>query len=136
MGDFSGLKELAEARESAGWLSMDSVSIKQILALIAENKSLHGSCRALGDRAVKRDKRRLEKLEKDYKKAVEEILRWSDAAILAQDEAANLKAENEALRKDADRYRRMRDATLESLKDTQDEFDKKFDSAMMEVTGQ
>lgn len=40
---------------------------------------------------------------------------------------AELKAENEALRKDADRFRRMRAMTLAQIEDTQDEFDTEFD---------
>lgn len=39
-----------------------------------------------------------------------------------------LKADNESLRRDAERYRRMRALTLKQIDDTQDEFDLAFDS--------
>jgi hypothetical protein len=40
MSDYSELKELAKARHDARWLSMDSVSIKTILALISDHDEL------------------------------------------------------------------------------------------------
>ena len=45
----------------------------------------------------------------------------------AREEVARLKAENEALRKDAERYRRMRSAALKQADVLADEFDAEFD---------
>ena len=48
---------------------------------------------------------------------------------------AELKAECEALRKDADRFRRMRAMTLAQIEDTQDEFDAEFDRQLDAALG-
>ena len=48
---------------------------------------------------------------------------------------AELKAESEALRKDAERYRRMRAMTLAQMDDTPDEFDSGFDSQLDAAMG-
>lgn len=48
---------------------------------------------------------------------------------------AELKAECEALRKDADRFRRMRAMTLAQIEDTQDEFDAEFDRQLDAAMG-
>ena len=48
---------------------------------------------------------------------------------------AGLKAECEALRKDADRFRRMRAMTLAQIEDTQDEFDAEFDRQLDAAMG-
>lgn len=53
----------------------------------------------------------------------------------AREEVARLKAENEALRKDADRFRRMRAMTLAQIEDTQDEFDAEFDRQLDAAMG-
>lgn len=47
-----------------------------------------------------------------------------------------LMAENESLRKDAERFRRMRAITLEQINDTEDEFDAEFDRQVQAATGQ
>lgn len=50
-------------------------------------------------------------------------------------EVDRLKAEVEALRKDADRFRRMRAMTLAQIEDTQDEFDAEFDRQLDAAMG-
>lgn len=70
------LKKLAESRKAAGWLSIDSVSIKQLLALIAENERLA-----------------LELKDFKWGASVE-----AQAGDEARAEASQLKAENESLR--------------------------------------
>lgn len=47
-----------------------------------------------------------------------------------------LKAENDSLCKDAERFRRMRAITLEQINDTEDEFDAEFDRQVQAATGQ
>ena len=49
--------------------------------------------------------------------------------------ALELLAESEALRKDAERYRRMRAMTLAQMDDTPDEFDSGFDSQLDAAMG-
>jgi hypothetical protein len=54
--------------------------------------------------------------------------RLSSALNQANHMLADAEAENESLRKDAERYRKFRALTLNGLDDTPDEFDAEFDS--------
>lgn len=130
MSDYSELAKLAEAAkknwEDSGLNRYEEVerfinaaSPESVLTLIAENdrldvdnRSLKGSCSRLGAEHAK--------MTRTLKKAN----RMQLEARQARDQ---LKVENEALRKDAERYRQFRALTLNGLDDTPDEFDKEFD---------
>lgn len=98
MSDYTELQAELAAKKAAGWQCTDGLSIDKVLALIAQIDQDELALRAF--RSV------------------------AETAIAERDQ---LKAENESLRKDADRFRRMRAMTLAQIDDTQDEFDAEFD---------
>lgn len=59
----------------------------------------------------------------------------AEAAINLLAERDQLKAENEALRKHADRFRRMRAMTMAQIEGTQDEFEAEFDRQLDAAMG-
>lgn len=83
MSDYTELQAELEAKKAAGWQCTDGLSIDTVMALIAENDSARKH--------------------------------WQNESNNVQvlvAEVARLKAENEALRKDAERYRWLRDSDL------------------------
>ena len=76
MSDYEELKSMLERRKAENWLTVDCLSIKQLLGLIAENESL---------------------------------------------------------RKDAERYRSMRSITLMQLDESPSEFDAEFDNQVKDA---
>lgn len=97
MSDYEELKSMLESRKAANWLTVDCVSIKQLLGLIGENERLQAKTRTTmgvgsGDGQLF--------VHGDY-----DSIKAAQAIVLERDQ---LKAENEALRKDAGRYRWLR----------------------------
>ncbi|MEX5557981.1 hypothetical protein Q1J45_10430 [Pseudomonas rhodesiae] len=105
-----------------------------ILALIAENKRLTGCIVQRRAQAEQYDQALIKMA------AERDRLRAEVAGLKTGYEAyerlnAELKAQCEALRKDADRFRRMRAMTLAQIEDTQDEFDAEFDRQLDAAMG-
>jgi hypothetical protein len=98
------------------WLEfVNTATPDLILALIAENKSLKGSCKAMGSRNIDktlRENQRLKELVAKLQESARVAAEVKDGANRfgegMEKERDQLKAENEALRKDAERYRCLR----------------------------
>ena len=82
---------------------------KQIAALIAENESLRGSCKAMGADMGKLTRER-NSFRSQAEKARAEVAGLRTGYEAYERVNAELKAEVEGLRKDADRYRWLRRA--------------------------
>jgi cell division protein FtsB len=157
MSDYSELERLAEAANAVtGDVAVDiAISSERgpnqaeidavtayvsvatpatILALIAENKRLTGCIVQRRAQAEQYDQALIKMA------AERDRLRAEVAGLKTGYEAyerlnAELKAQCEALRKDADRFRRMRAMTLAQIEDTQDEFDAEFDRQLDAAMG-
>lgn len=90
-------------REDGAYMAAANPS--KILALLAEIEGLHSQHARDGG----------------------ELRKLCSARDSARRQRDQLKAENESLRKDAERYRQMRSMTLNQLDETTDQFDAEFD---------
>jgi len=143
MSDYSELERRAQAAiDAIGTLSRarqerefnDVCTPQVVLAQLAENKRLErlalNSVNA--EYAVSTD---LESICVERDKLRAEVAGLKTGYEAYERVNAELKAECEALRKDADRFRRMRAMTLAQIEDTQDEFDAEFDRQLDAALG-
>ncbi|APC18158.1 hypothetical protein BLL42_21425 [Pseudomonas frederiksbergensis] len=134
MTDYSELKKAAEyaqdfkshADEAEEMRALsafyDEVAPADVLALIAERDHLKAENAGLRGQA--------EVAQKGAGQLKVDLQTADTACFLSIAENKKLKFESEALRKDAERYRRMRAMTLKQIDDTPDEFDAEFDSQL------
>ena len=122
MSDYSAMMRLAEAATGVKGLIFDmdgpselcalaafvAENPSMVLALIAENESLKGSCKALGGRNLRALERANRRLERENTKHIANRDEFVSCMERKGEEIDQLKAEIETLRKDAERYQWLR----------------------------